>query len=187
MKRNLLNRYEKDSSGNIFIDVSAKRVEDLYNNFDRKAPYIRRDLDQDLAEYLVECARELAGRKFTVRFSLTHTTGKASLIRIKRSIKSYFLYMVESEKRNVSRKIQRSLALFALGLVLLFAATSTGRIMDTSWSVLDNVLAEGLMVAAWVALWEAIAIFIMGWIPHRRNIRIYRMLSSAPLQFQDNA
>ena len=51
-----LERYERTSDGKLIIDVSAARVEDLYSNFDRSAPYVRRDLDEDLADYLIACA-----------------------------------------------------------------------------------------------------------------------------------
>lgn len=70
MRRNVLNRYERQGDGSIIIDVSAARVEDLYNNFDRNAPYVRRDLDPDLAEYLEDCARELGRTRFVIRMTL---------------------------------------------------------------------------------------------------------------------
>ena len=56
MKRHLLSRYERGVDGSILIDVTATRTEDLYSDFDRSAPYVRRDLDQDLVDYLVYCA-----------------------------------------------------------------------------------------------------------------------------------
>jgi hypothetical protein len=49
----------------------ARRVEDLYNDFDKSAPYIRRDLDQDLADYLIGCARELGRVTFKILFTLS--------------------------------------------------------------------------------------------------------------------
>jgi hypothetical protein len=33
-------------------------------------------------------------------------------------------------------------------------------------------------------MWEALATFVVDWFPHRRNMRLYRGLSSVPLRFQ---
>ena len=62
--QDILSRYEWDTTGNIVVDVSANRIEDLYNNFDKDAPYIRRDLDSDFADYLAACAREIGKSRF---------------------------------------------------------------------------------------------------------------------------
>ena len=47
LSKPILSRYETTAAGEIIIDVAAARVQDLYNDFDRNAPYVRRDLDQD--------------------------------------------------------------------------------------------------------------------------------------------
>jgi hypothetical protein len=53
MKKSVLNRYERSPEGLILIDVTAEKAEDLYSDFDRSAPYIRRDLDPELVDYLI--------------------------------------------------------------------------------------------------------------------------------------
>ena len=70
MKRRMLDRYERTSDGRIIIDVSAPRIEVLYNDFDKNAPFIRRDLNQDLVDYLVAGARELKREAFILKFTL---------------------------------------------------------------------------------------------------------------------
>lgn len=69
MKQSVLNRYERDSSGRILIDVSADAVEDLFSHWDRTAPYIRPDLDEELTDYLIDSAVELESQPFGIRFS----------------------------------------------------------------------------------------------------------------------
>ena len=159
MRRNVLSRYEKDEQGNIILDVNARRVEDLYNDFDKSAPYIRRDLDQDLADYLVECARELGRVQFTIRFALADSPDEERSLRIRRSLNTYFLYLAETEIQKILKMFRRSSILFAIGLGILFAAVSLNRMLGPEWSVTANVFAEGLTIAAWVSLWEALAIF----------------------------
>lgn len=184
MRRDVLSRYEKDGQGNIILDVSARRVEDLYNDFDKSAPYIRRDLDQDLADYLIECARELGRVQFTIRFTLDDSPDEPRSLRIRRSLNTYFLYLAETEIQKILKMFRRSSILFAIGLGILFAAVSLNRMLGPERSVTANVFAEGLTIAAWVSLWEALAIFLVEWFPHRKNIVLYRHLAHAPIIFR---
>jgi len=180
----VLSRYEGDGAGRIILDVAARRVEDLYNDFDKSAPYIRRDLNQDLADYLIECAREVGNIPFTIRFTLDHPPDEASSSRIRRSLNTYFLYLAKTEIQNILQMFRRSAILFAIGLGILFAAVSLNRLLGPERSVTTNVFAEGLTIAAWVSLWESLAIFLVEWFPHRKNIFLYRRLAHAPLVFR---
>lgn len=184
MKRSVLNRYERDDEGNIVVDVSATRVEDMYNDFDKSAPYMRRDLDQDFAEYLIGCARELNRVPFIIRLTLASPPDEPKLSRIRRSLNTYFLYLSETEIRKIFHMFRRSAILFTIGLGILFASVWLNRTLGSERSVTANVFAEGLTVAAWVSLWEALAIVLIEWFPHRRNVVLYRRLAHAKLVFR---
>ena len=58
------------------------------------------------------------------------------------------------------------------------------REIQGSDSVFGRVFAEGLTVAAWVSLWEAVATLLINWAPHRRRIRLYELVAAAPVQFR---
>jgi hypothetical protein len=47
------------------------------------------------------------------------------------------------------------------------------------------VFSEGLTIAAWVAIWEALANALLQWAPQRHNIRIFEHLATAPVLFRD--
>lgn len=187
MKKRFLSRYERDDEGNVVIDVSAKRIEDLYEDFDKSAPYIRRDLDQDFADYLMDCARELNRAPFIVRLTLDHPPDEPRLSRIRRSLNTYFLYLAETEVQKILQMFRRSAILFAIGLGILFVSVWLNQLLGSERSVTANVFAEGLIVAAWVSLWEALAIFLIEWFPHRKNIVLYRRLARAELVFRSTA
>lgn len=184
MRRNALGRYERDNEENIIIDVSATRVEEVYNDFDKSAPYIRRDLDQDFADYLVGCARELNSTPFIIRLTLVNPPDEEKSSRIRRSLNTYFLYVAETEIRKIFQMFRRSVVLSTLGLGILFASMWLNRLLGPERSVTANVFAEGLTVAAWVSLWEALAIFLIGWFPLHKNIVLYRRLAHAKLVFR---
>lgn len=186
MKRDVLSRYEQAPEGTILIDVAATRVEDLYNNFDRNAPYIRRDLDQDLVDYLIDCARELGKAPFAIRFTLAHVLDDDRIARIQRSVQGFFLYLVELERQEVSEMIRRSLILFSIGVAIMFISVWVNHLVSEH-SVVGNVFAEGLTVAAWVSLWEALATFLIEWFPKRKNILLYHRLADAQLVFRSQS
>lgn len=183
MKRTALGRYDRDAAGCIVIDVAATRAEDLYNDFDKSAPFTRRDLDPDLVDYLIACARELRGEPFVVRFSLQSPLAEGTGERIRRSVKAYFHYLVDGERGRTLAMLRRSALLLGIGLGLLWISLSVNRALGPSPSVGEKVLSEGLTVAAWVSLWESLAIFLIEWFPHRRSIRLYRRLATAEVVF----
>ena len=187
LQRNLLSRYERDGDGRIILDVYARRVEDLYNDFDKSAPYVRRDLDPDLVDHVIDCARELGRNPFVVRFTLEHPPDGARLVRVERSVHDYFLYLIGTERRKIQQMFHRSSILFAIGLGLLFLSVWLGRLLGPDRSVTTRVLAEGLTVASWVALWEAIAAFLVDWFPHRKNVLLYGRFVDAEIAFRSTA
>lgn len=184
MKRSALSRYERDAAGNVIVDVSAPRVEDLYNDFDKSAPYIRRDLDQDFADYLISCVREVSREPFIVRLNLANPPDEQRCLRIRHSLSTYFVYLRDIEIRKILQMFRRSLILFALGAGILSSSMWLNRVLGPERSMTTHVLAEGLTVAAWVSLWEALAAFLIGWFPHRKNVVLYRRLADASLVFR---
>ena len=184
MRGQVLNRYERAADGAIIIDVTAKSIEALYNDFDRSAPYIRRDLDQELTDYLIECAREVGPERFSIRFTIAQSATDGAVSRIRRSVNIYFLYLAEIVRQDIRRMIYKAMVLFGIGLAILFISVWVNRFLGVDRSVVANVFAEGLTVAAWVSLWEALATLMIEWPPRRRETRLYRRLAHAALLFR---
>jgi hypothetical protein len=181
MKKNFLKRYERDAENNILIDVSVARAEELYNDFDRCAPHIRRDLDQDFVEYLIECTQEIGSEPFIIRISFSDPNSANHLQRIQKSLHSFFLYLCAKEKQNQLEMLRNSAVLGSIGLILLFSSAWINRLLHTNHSLPNDVLIEGVTVAAWVALWEAVALVLIGWVPIRRKIKLYQRLARATI------
>jgi hypothetical protein len=184
MKKILLDRYERTDGGSVVIDVTASRAEDLYNDFDRSTPYVRRDLDQDLVDYLIGCAKEVKPLPFALRFTFDHPLDEARQSRIRHSVNAYFLYLAESEQQKITDMFRRSIIMLAVGLAILSVAVWVNGAVGVDRSVVIKVFAEGLTIAAWVSLWESVAILLIEWPPHRRNTVLYRRLAAAELTFR---
>jgi hypothetical protein len=180
----ITSRYEFTDKNEAIIDVSVHSIESLYSNFDRTAPYAKKDLDEELVNYLVDSVKEIRNNKFLIRISLSHAPDKTLIDRVKNSINTYYAYLKEVEIRRIKEMFKRSSILFAVGLVLLALAIEVTKRLTMQHGVLTEVFAQGLTVAAWVSLWEAIANLFLEWGPHQKNISLYKKLIDAPVVFR---
>ncbi len=184
MKKPIISRYETTKNNEVIIDASVRSVEDLYNNFDRTADYLKKDLDQEFVDYITDCVREIGKRTFIIRISLSTIPDKTVVDRVCRSIRTFFMYLQETERRQLRVMLRRSLVLFAIGLALLVLAIAATRRFSSNEGVLAEVFAQGLTVAAWVSLWEAIANLFIEWYPHRQDIKRYERVINASVMFR---
>jgi hypothetical protein len=180
LKNDVYNRYGHDSSGFV-IDIAADRVEDLYNNFDRCSPYIRRDLDSEVVDYIIDSAKEIGDEPFSLSFTLRDDHDEAKLTRIKGSVNTYFNYLASVEILKSDSMLKRALIFFGIGISILIVALWANKVIGVREEILANVFIQGLTVAAWVALWESLATALIEWLPLRKNISLYKRLADLPL------
>ncbi len=182
-RRKILERYERTSEGTLIIDISAQKVEDLYNNFDKRSNFLKKDLDEELSEYLGESAREIGDEHFLIRITLEKILDVTGQERVRSSFKNYFYYMGEAQKRKMAAMARTSMILLAIGAVILTLSILLNQQNEQWQSVVGSVFAEGLTVAAWVSLWEALATYLIEWIPHKKKIRLFHRLAESELRF----
>jgi hypothetical protein len=185
IKKDILSRYASSDSGEVIIDVSTARVQDLYDDFDKTAPYMRKDLEEQLAHYLLDCAKEIGNTKFVIRFNLEEPTDAESILRVKESVKTYFSYLKELETRKIRDMLRKSFFFFGIGLAILVLSLWVSNITLSPDNVFIQVIGEGLTVAAWVSLWEALATFLLQWTPNRNEIKICERLSNSQVFFNN--
>lgn len=80
--------------------------------------------------------------------------------------------------------VRRSLILFCIGIAILSISVWVNRWLGPDRTVVAHVFAEGLIVAAWVSLWEALASFLIDWFPCLRDIKLYRRLAAVQPVFR---
>lgn len=182
MKTRILDRYPRTEDGKYIIEITAGKISDLYNDFDKHTPYVRKELDQNLVEYISDSARDLGNEDFIIRFHFLEKPDEPLIARITESINNYFHYLKNVEIQELGRTIRTSLLFLAVGLCILFISVWVNQNLSAEATVVNKVFAAGLTVAAWVSLWEALATFLVNWAPYSRQIKMYERIAEAPLQ-----
>ncbi|MFZ4524958.1 MAG: hypothetical protein ACOYOE_05250 [Chlorobium sp.] len=186
MKKRILDRYEHTNDGAVIIDVAAQRVEDLYENFDKRAPYHKKDLDEDLVYYLTECVTEIGSADFVIRFMFECFPTEEFMLRVRTSVHKYFMYQRELEFAATKKMLKKSVIILVFGIVLLGFSLWVNNLFtfENGTSFLNRVFAEGLTIVAWVSVWEALATLLVSWPPHLSQIKLFMKIAEAPVQFQ---
>lgn len=184
MKDDIFSRYEPHSDRKLAIDVSVGRVEELFEDFDSAASYVKKDLDQDFVDYLIESARELGGFDFVIRINLPMLVPERHRKRVRKSIRSYFRYLELVERRKLRKLLWKSSLLFGLGMFLLTVTMSLKGNLGQVSPFTRELLTEGLTVAAWVSLWHAFANLIFEMTGIMADIRIYRRIAGREVLFK---
>lgn len=187
MKKHILDRYCLTEDNKIIIDIAATKVENLYNDLDKHAPFRKKELDQELVNYLIDSTREIGGKDFVIQFRFAEQAESNLTSRVQTSIHNYFQYLIALEFRELARMTRSSLILLTIGVVILFLSVLLNEKIAGHETAIANVFAEGLNVAAWVSLWNAIASFLIDWAPRHRQIKMYQRIAKAPILFEESS
>lgn len=180
MVKDILNRYDKDDNGNIIIKISTDTPEDLYNDFDKESSFLKKDLQEELVDYIIQSVNEIGKEPFVLRFYFSKKIHDKVSEKIKNSIKNFFEYLQDLEKNKMEEQIKNSLIFMFIGI--FFTALSIG--LGNEETITQKIISEGLMVAGWVSLWEALATFLIKWLPLSKKLKTYKRIAGADVFFE---
>lgn len=179
MKEEILDRYDLTSDGKVIIKISTKKVEDLYDDFDKQSSFLKKDLNEDLVSYIIDSVSEIDKDNFCIKFYIEEIVDEKKQIKIKNSIKQYFHYLAELEKKRMQEQRKNSFIFMIIGFIFTTLALLTG----DSESFVIKLLSEGMMVAGWVSLWESLATFLIKWLPLTKKLKLFKRVFSCDVQF----
>ncbi|MFM7427490.1 MAG: hypothetical protein ACKO7W_21225 [Elainella sp.] len=140
-------------------------------------------IDPDLELYLEESCEEIPSHHpIKLCFSLPAAKLDAQLeTAVIEGLKNSFVfkqYLLRKQLRKTNTKMMRFvlLGLLLLGLALKFT--------DRIETVVLSTLMEGLVIAGWVFIWEAVSLFFFTNQELYHQYRIYQRLLKAPVVFQ---
>lgn len=184
MKQDILHdRYDFTENDKAIIDISLDTLGDLFNAFDRKTSFYKRDLNQDFEDYLIASVKELEGHDFIIRLNIEKELTKDSEETIKKAIRNHFRFLYWQERKKFSKVILQFIILTILGIALMaFYNQQNATIKDfNAIPMFSKIVIEGIDIAGWVAFWEAFTILIFGFIPIKQNRRLYQKISQTEI------
>lgn len=184
MKKQILDRYRRDEAGCLVIDIAAEKVSDLYDDFDKHAPFLKKELDYDLVEYLIDSAREIGRESFGICFLFASPVDQELEQRLCKSVRNYFSYLLETNRREIMQALRSSVILLSLGLAMLAVSIYLNLTYHLDDAVVEGVMAEGLVIAAWVSVWEGLALLLMNGPALLKDRRLYAAMGRASLSIE---
>lgn len=164
------------------VDLRLERLDQLFDSLD-PAPFHSKTLDRNAEAYLLESAGEHGARHpLTVAVHAPATIGE-HLADIASAIHTHFtLAHQQAERRHRHRRRIGRIALLS-GVATLAAALLLRSWVESIGGPFGEVLAEGLLILAWVALWRPIETIGFDSWESREERRLLAMLSSVPIRF----
>jgi hypothetical protein len=161
------------------IEISLGRLQQLFNSLD-PSPFHDRDLDHDAEEYIVGWAEEISLR-LPLRLVIHLPRDQMASVdqtALERAVHNYFAYQRQQSQRRLRLLFHDGRIALAVGVAFLFACILIRQLaFSLGPGTASEGIAEGMLIAGWVAMWRPLDILLYGWWPVRRRSRVFGKLA----------
>ncbi len=151
------NNYRTDKNKNtVFIDINLNFYREIYNEWDF-SPFINRDLDDDLFEYLENSILEIPKNQNVeiVIHIPKKMKNSQKEINCKNGFKNYFDYQIRKVQTSVKDVRKRMMISIFFGAFLVFIDSLLRKhFTDNSYL---SILNEGITIGGWFFIWDFFA------------------------------
>ncbi|MGZ5907048.1 MAG: hypothetical protein ACXWKQ_17015 [Reyranella sp.] len=149
----------------VAVELRLDQISRLYNSLD-PAPFHEKELDAAAEDYIVGSAEDLGGRAMRLVIMLPASElARPEAGQIAQSIRNHFALRERVEHRRLRAEWRRGRLSLVIGVGFLVICLFARELLASSGSAVARVLAEGFLIAGWVALWGPIDVFLYGWWP----------------------
>jgi hypothetical protein len=164
------------------IELRIQTLEQLFDSLD-PAPFHAKALDRNAEAYLLESAAEYSARQpLTIAIHAPPQLASHSDDIVAAIHEHFALAHQQALGRHRYRRRIGRIALWA-GVVTLSVALLLRQLVERIGGPFGDVLAEGLLILAWVALWRPIETIGFDSWESREQRRLLLMLSRVPVRF----
>ena len=165
------------------IEIRLRELRQLFHHLD-PAPFHEKDLDPAAEAYIEDAVREIGLRRpcrLVVHLPAAERESEDART-LPEAFRHYFEYRARQAQVEFRRLLGRGVASLLIGLAFMFACLSLRRWLAVVGN--DAVLAEGLLLIGWVALWRPVEIFLYDWWPIRRQQRRFEFIAQMPVEIR---
>jgi hypothetical protein len=162
------------------IELRLRELRQLFHHLD-PAPFREKDLDPAAEAYIEDAVREIgAGQRARLVIHVPEPDFSSDEARsLPESIANYFGYRAQQAGIELGRMMRRALVNLAIGLLFLAACLWLRRTLLAAGAY--ELLAEGLLIIGWVALWRPVEMFLYDWWPLLRQQRRLQAVARMPV------
>lgn len=166
--------------GDWLIEVRLRELRQLFHHLD-PAPFREKDLDPAAESYIEDAVREIGVRRpmrLVVHLPAAERESPDAST-LPEAVANYFEYRARQTGAELRRLLRRAVANLAIGLLFLAACLTLRRTLAAD---ANEVLAEGLLIIGWVALWRPVEMFLYDWWPVLRRQRRLAAIARLPVE-----
>lgn len=157
------------------VSIHVRDLGQLFNSLD-PSPFWDRDLDREAAAFIEEGFSEKLSAETWNLHVHAHDVG-TSAADLQTALESYYGRMAASARRALREHLWGSQWTLIAGVIIFLFSMGLRSILGGLLGRLPQILDEGLIILAWLALWRPAEMLLYGWVPLQRRQQLYERLA----------
>jgi len=157
------------------VNIYVRDLSQLFNSLD-PSPFWDRDLDREAAQFIEE---EFSDKLTAHVWKLyVHARGGGTSPKdLQTALENYYGRMATSARLTVREHLRSSEWTLLAGVGVFLLSMGLRSMLGGLLGTLPQILDEGLIILAWLALWRPAEMLLYGWVPLRRKQQLYERLA----------
>jgi hypothetical protein len=167
----------------VAIELRLDLISRLYNSLD-PAPFHEKELETAADDYIVGSAQDAGAPIRLVVMLPDAELARPEARQVPASIRHHFELRRNSERRLLRDMWRRGRMSLLIGVAFLAACLFARSLLAGSPSTTAHIVAEGLLIVGWVAMWGPLDIFLYGWWPIYSRCRLFERLTHLEVEIR---
>jgi hypothetical protein len=171
----------------VTIEVRVAELHQLFNAID-PSPFLDRDLDRNVEEFIVGWAREISRKTpFGLLVHVDRLPGAPDeSVLLRDAVHEFFKNRSLNTRRRLRGMFRTGRISLVIGLVFLGTFFTVSTLITRRWpgAGVVGLTREGLVIGGWVAMWRPLEIFLYDWWPIHAEARLFDRLAAMPVRIE---
>ena len=167
---------DTDKTDTVAVELRLDRISRLYNSLD-PAPFHEKELEAAADDYIVGSAEDAGGPIRLVVMLPDEELARPEAQQVPASIRHHFELRRQASGGCCVACGGAAASALLIGVAFLAACLFARSLLLGSSSTAAHIVAEGLLIVGWVAMWGPLDIFLYGWWPIYGRCQLFDRLA----------